>query len=140
MELANQYAAFDGETSEADLVITKYFPNGFWIAEIDSEIVGFAYGYFKEIPQDVLERWNATKVGYVALVAVVPRYRRRGIASSLLKQVISEFKKAGADLILLDSPSSSVGGQEMFEKLGFTVRSTSLQLRLRPTPDISVEG
>jgi hypothetical protein len=56
LELANRYTAFDGETSEADLFITKYFPEGFWVAEFGDEVVGFAYGYFNQIPEDILER------------------------------------------------------------------------------------
>jgi hypothetical protein len=41
---------------EADLFITKYFPEGFWVAEFGDEVVGFAYGYFNQIPEDILER------------------------------------------------------------------------------------
>ncbi len=59
LQLANAYAAFDGTTSEADLVITKYFPNGFWVAEEDDRVVGYAYGYFKDVPAEVLERMHA---------------------------------------------------------------------------------
>jgi hypothetical protein len=58
LELANTYASFDGTTSEADLAITGHFPEGFWVAEEEGRIVGFAYGYFREIPGEVLERWQ----------------------------------------------------------------------------------
>jgi len=56
LQLANAYAAFDGITSEADLVITKYFPNGFWVAEEDDQVVEYAYGYFKDVPAAALKR------------------------------------------------------------------------------------
>jgi len=56
LELANTYATFDGTISEADLIITNFFPAGFWVAEEDNQVVGFAYGHFKEIPGEVLVR------------------------------------------------------------------------------------
>lgn len=31
LQLANMYAAFDGTTSEVDLVVSRFFPNGFWV-------------------------------------------------------------------------------------------------------------
>ncbi len=130
LELANRYAAFDGETSEADLFITNYFPQGFWVAEVQNEVIGFAYGYFNEFPEDILQRWGASKVGYVASVAVDAKYRRQGIGEVLVRRVLKEFAEAGVDLVLVDCPSESVGGREMFEKLGFGIRSVSLRLRL----------
>ncbi len=33
LQLANMYAAFDGTTSKADLVVSRFFPNGFWVAK-----------------------------------------------------------------------------------------------------------
>jgi len=40
LKLANAYAASDGTTSEADLMITEFSPNGFWVAEENDKIVG----------------------------------------------------------------------------------------------------
>ena len=54
LQLANKYAAFNGTTSKADLAMSRFFPNGFWVAEEDGEVVGFAFGYFKDIPGEVL--------------------------------------------------------------------------------------
>jgi N-acetylglutamate synthase-like GNAT family acetyltransferase len=56
LQLANAYAAFDGTTSEADSAVTANFPKGFLVAEDRGKIVGFAYGYFKDVPGQVLER------------------------------------------------------------------------------------
>jgi [ribosomal protein S18]-alanine N-acetyltransferase len=128
--LANKYAAFDGFTSEADLAVTSHFPEGFWIAEDEGKIVGFVYGYFKDVPAEVLERWRATKVGYVQLMAVAPNHRHRGIGRSLLSKLLSEFNKAGADLVLLDCPAEAVEARRMYEKIGFDTRSYGMKKRL----------
>lgn len=130
LQLANAYAAFDGTTSEADLVITKFFPNGFWVAEEDDKVVGFAYGYFKDVPGEVLARWGSSKVGEVALMAVDPSYRNKGIGTALLRKLLEEFKKAGADLVILHCPAEAVEAKKLYDKLGFDVRAYHMKRRL----------
>jgi len=130
LHLANSYAAFDGTTSEADLVITRYFPSGFWVAEEDNKVVGFAYGYFKDVPGEVLARWGCSKVGEIALIAVNPSYRNRGVGTTLLRKLLEEFKKAGADLVSLHCPSMAMDAKQLYDKLGFEVRAYHMKKRL----------
>jgi len=130
LQLANTYAAFDGTTSEADLVITKYFPKGFWVAEEDDKIVGFTYGYFEEVPSEILARWGASKVGYIASMAVDPNHRNKGIGSALLRKLMEEFKKAGADLVTLHCPGDATEAKKLYDKLGFEVRAYHMRKRL----------
>jgi ribosomal protein S18 acetylase RimI-like enzyme len=130
LQLANAYAAFDGTTSEADLVITKFFPNGFWVAEEDDKVVGFAYGYFEDVPGEVLTRWGSSKVGEIALMAVDPKYRNRGIGTALLRKLLEEFKKAGADLVTLHCPAEAVEAKKLYDELGFEVRAYHMKKRL----------
>jgi ribosomal protein S18 acetylase RimI-like enzyme len=130
LELANQFAAFDGKTSEADLAITGYFPNGFLVAEDRGSIVGFVYGYFRDIPGEVLERWGTNKVGHVALMAVEPGHRRKGVGTSLLRKLLTAFKEAGADLVLLDCPSQATDAKRLYDEAGFEVRFHGMKKRL----------
>jgi len=130
LQLANAYAAFDGTTSEADLVITKFFPNGFWVAEEDDKVVGFAYGYFKDVPGEVLALWGVSKVGEIALMAVDTSYRNKGIGTALLHKLLEEFKKAGADLVTLHCPAEAVEAKKLYDKLGFEVRAYHMKKRL----------
>jgi len=130
LELANSYAAFDGTTSEADLAVTGYFPNGFCVAESEGKVVGFAYGCFRDVPGEVLERWKATKVGQVELFVVHPDYRNRGIGKSLLAKLLEEFKGAGADMVLLNCPAVAVEARGLYDDMGFEVRSYQMKKRL----------
>lgn len=130
LDLANRYAAFDGNTSEADLAVTSDFPEGFWVAEDGGAIIGFAYGYFKEIPDEILEKWRSKRVGYIQLMAVAPSYRRKGVGQMLLSNLLSEFKRAGADLVLLDCPAEAVGAKLLYEKMGFDARFYGMKKRL----------
>jgi hypothetical protein len=61
IKLANQYALLDGPINEDDLEITHAFQEGFLVAEEVRTIVGFAFGYFREIPAAVLETWGVSK-------------------------------------------------------------------------------
>jgi len=130
LQLANAYAAFDGTTSEADLAITKFFPNGFWVAEEDDEVVGFAYGYFKDIPADVLAHWGASKVGEITLMAVDPNYRNQEIGTTLLRKLLEEFKKAGTDLVVLHCPEEAKHAKNLYDNLGFEVRAYHMKKKL----------
>lgn len=130
LELANSNAAFDGRTSEADLAITNQFPEGFWVAEDRGKIVGFIYGYFKPVPEEALQRWKAKKVGYVELMAVSPDNRKHGIGRSLMTRLLQEFKKAGADMVLLDCPSEAVEAKRLYDKMGFEDRFYGMKKRI----------
>ena len=131
LELANAFAAFDGTTSEADLAITGYFPDGFLVAEDDEgRVVGFVYGFFRDVPGQVLEKWKASKVGQVELMAVHPAYRGRGIGKSLLSKLLQRFKDAGADMVLLNCPATATEAKGLYEEMGFDVRSFQMKLRL----------
>ena len=130
LELANAYAAFDGTTSEADLAATYHFPRGFWVAEDEGKIVGFAYGRLVDVPNEVLERWGSRKVGQVELMAVHPSQRGKGIGRALLSNILSEFKKEGADLVLVNCPAVAADARRLYEDLGFDIRFSQMKKRL----------
>jgi GNAT superfamily N-acetyltransferase len=130
LELANKYAAFDGTTSEADLAVTAHFRRGFWVAEDEGEVVGFAYGYFREVPGEILERWRSSKVGQVELMTVHPEYRSSGVGRSLLSRLLKEFKTAGADMAILNCPASAPEARALYEDMGFDVKSYQMKKRL----------
>lgn len=68
-------------------------------------------------------------MGLLALMAVEPRHRGTGVGSSLPEKLSVEFKKAGADIILLDCPSEAVEAQELYERMGFQVRARRMWKR-----------
>jgi len=130
LELANKYAAFDGVTTEADLAVTAHFRQGFWVAEDRGKVVGFVYGYFRDVPGEVLDRWESNKVGQVELMSVHPGYRRSGVGRSLLTRLLREFKKAGADLAILNCPAVASEAKALYDDLGFDVRAYQMKKRL----------
>ena len=87
------------------------------------DFLGVAYGYFKEVPVEVLKNWGVSKVATIELLVVDPRLRKSGIGRELLENLIQVFKQAGADLIMLTCPVSAREAKHLYEKLGFEVKA-----------------
>ena len=128
LELANRYAAFDGITSEEGLATN--FQRESWVAEGEGSPVGFAIGCFRDVPSEILDRWKATRVGHVTLMAVAPSHRRKGVGNALLARLLEEFKAAGADMVLLDCPAEAVDARRLYERMGFKPRFYGMRKRL----------
>ncbi len=130
VELANEYAFFDGPTTEADFAAAQSYPSGLLVAEEGNEIVGFAYGHFKNVPAAILANWGVTTVAYVELLVVNPSQRGKGIGRKLLERLLNELKKGGADLVLLDCPVEAREAKNLYEKCDFEVRAYHMKKRM----------
>ena len=124
-----EYTSFDATPTLADTHgLYERNPDYFYVATAGSgEIVGFITGYDRRgIPENVLRTWNATRVGYVDLMAVEAAYRRAGIGTGLLNTLLEHFRKDGIDLVILDVPAEQMAAVRMYEKLGFQVRAFNM--------------
>ena len=79
-----------------------------WVAESSGHIVGYAGGM---IAGDVLE---------VLKVAVVPDFRRRGIARELVARVSDDARNLGAASCSLEVRASNSAARAFYESLGFS--------------------
>ena len=130
IQLANNFASFDGSTTEEDLKITHAFPEGFIVAEEDGNVVGLAYGHFRDVPEEVLDKWGVSKVATIELLVVDPKYRKHGIGTSLIDSLIGIFKKAGVDMIGLTSPKEAGQAKRLYEKIGFEISAYHMRKKL----------
>src|SRR2546427_13273867 len=80
--------------------------NNFFVAEGDrGNILGFATGYEKKgIPQEVLMSWKAKRVGYLDLMAVEKKDRKKGSGTAPVNYVLHQFKGQGIDTVHFDGP------------------------------------
>jgi ribosomal protein S18 acetylase RimI-like enzyme len=92
------------------------------VAETDSGIIGYLYGSMEE------RNWNLLldPCGAVNDVFVDPAKRKGGVATALMTEAFVRFKQRGAPRVVLMSAQANVGGQSLFEKLGF--RRTMIEL------------
>jgi len=130
VRLANAQALFDGPITEADLAVAHNYPDGLRVAEDEGEIVGFVFGYLKEMPAAVLATWGARGVGYVELLVVAPGYRRKGVGQALLDSLMKEFKQSGLDMVLLHCPAEAKAAKNLYEKNGFGVAAYHMRKRM----------
>ena len=132
LQLSQKYASWDSTPTEADIQgFYSSEPDFFLVAELNRRIVGFVYGReSKNVPDEVLQRWKARKVGSVEVLAVEEQYRRRGIATLLMDRLFVVFKGRGIDTVTLTTPADEIGAKELYDKLGFETRGYFLKKRL----------
>ena len=105
--IAEKYTSFDAKPTTEDIQgLYARNPEFFFVAkDEDGSTVGFITGYERKgIPENVLRTWNATRVGYIDLMAVDIPFRRRGVGRVLLSTLQEHFGQGGIDLVLLDVP------------------------------------
>ena len=124
LQLSQKYASWDSTPTEADIQgFYSSEPDFFLVAELNRRIVGLVYGReSKNVPDEVLRRWRATRVGSVEVLAVEKQYRRRGIATLLLNRLFVVFRERGIDTVTLSVPADERGAKELYDKLGFETR------------------
>jgi len=79
----------------------------YWVAEQGGLVVGY------------VGLWRILDEGQIMDVAVLPTYRRRGIARRLLQSLLDDCVAAGVDRLLLEVRSKNVGAITLYEGLGF---------------------
>ncbi|MCH5211220.1 MAG: ribosomal protein S18-alanine N-acetyltransferase [Oscillospiraceae bacterium] len=81
----------------------------YFIARYDGKCVGYA-GF-----------WNVSGEGGITNVAVLPGYRRKGIASLMIEKMIKEARGLGLELLTLEVRKSNISAQELYKKYGFDI-------------------
>lgn len=92
------------------------------VAEVDGEVAGYLYGGLEA--RDWARLLDAH--GAIHDIFVDPRFRRRGVASALMRAGIAMFEAKGAKQIVLSSATPNLEAQALFESLGF--RKTMVEM------------
>jgi len=92
--------------------------------------------------------FNEQVVGYVCIrtildvthilnLAVLPKFRRLGIGSMLLRNALEELKESKSDirLITLEVRESNIAAIKLYEKFGFKVRGKRIGYYQKPHED-----
>ncbi len=65
--------------------------------------------------------WNVSGEGDVTNVAVLPEYRRRGVGSLLVAEMIKTAEKLKLEMLTLEVRKSNTAAQKLYEKFGFEI-------------------
>jgi len=105
--------------------ILQNYPKTFLVAEADGKIVGYVMCRVERILSK-FDRFRFKRAGHVISIAVLPEYRNRGIASSLLGKAIDLLRdEYGCEEVFLEVRVSNLPAISLYEKLGFLKVSIS---------------
>ncbi|MEM1583947.1 MAG: ribosomal protein S18-alanine N-acetyltransferase [Nitrososphaerota archaeon] len=100
-------------------MILHSYPKSFLVAEIDGHIAGYIMCRVERILSR-FQRFKISKAGHVISIAVLPEYRKIGIASSLLKNAMKVLREVyGCSEIFLEVRVSNIPAINLYEKIGF---------------------
>lgn len=96
-----------------------------WVAEENGEIVASGGLIIFEKPPAAD---NITGLeGYIMNIYTIPQFRRNGIATTIMNEIINYLKEIGIKKIRLHA---SKGGRPVYEKLGFDSNNSEMILEL----------
>jgi GNAT superfamily N-acetyltransferase len=108
--------------------LTRTLPTGqfvAFVAESEGRIIATSGLILQERPPS--EHNLRGLEAYVLNMYTLPAYRRLGIATALLAELIAFARSAGARRLLLYARAA---GEAIYQKAGFTPRTGEMQLRL----------
>jgi ribosomal-protein-alanine N-acetyltransferase len=105
----NAFEKKEAFPKEYFLELSKKWPEGFLVAKLSGEIVGYAIG---EKNKDS---------GLIISVAVKKEWRRRGIGIKLIEKLLENFKKEGMKIVFLHVREENKEAINFYQALGFKI-------------------
>lgn len=99
------------------------FPETFIVAEEDGEIIGYIMCRI-EVGLSNIGLGGLVRKGHVVSIAVMPKGRRKGVATALLKAAMEGMLHYKAKQIFLEVRVTNQAGIELYKKLGLEVSRT----------------
>ena len=65
--------------------------------------------------------WNVSGEGDITNIAVLPEYRRQGVASRIITEMIKKANELSLELLTLEVRRSNAAAQNLYNKFGFEV-------------------
>lgn len=81
----------------------------YFVAKNDGHCVGYA-GF-----------WNVSGEGGITNIAVLPEYRRQGVGSRIIEEMIHTANSLNLDLLTLEVRKSNTAAQSLYSKYGFDI-------------------
>lgn len=116
---------------------TNPWTRDMYLAELENRGVSFFFLAKNEAGQIVgfCSFWYVLDEVHVNNLAVLPEYRRRGVASSILKRMFTETRRMGAKRVTLEVRRSNLAAQHLYENFGFAVAGVRRGYYRQPEED-----
>jgi ribosomal-protein-alanine N-acetyltransferase len=82
--------------------------------------------------------WRVLDELHINNLAVVPQYRRQGVATALLRRVMDEAARFGIRRTMLEVRRSNAAARQLYERFGFVVAGTRSNYYTNPIEDALV--
>ncbi len=108
LEIEENSFSSEAFSEETFLRLFKRFPDFFFVAELDDEIVGY------------MTTCNLGHKGHVASIAIAPAFRNKGIGSVLANFTFEKLKAKGAKYVELEVRVTNQEALDFWKRLGFS--------------------
>ena len=95
-------------------------PTAFIVAEVGARLVGYIMCRIEHGFSDI-RRLKFARKGHIISVAVLPDYRRAGIASELVKKALAALREMNSDECYLEVRATNENALKLYGELGFTL-------------------
>ena len=95
-------------------------PSAFRVAVVGTRIVGYMMCRIEHGFSDI-KRLKFIRKGHIISIAVLPEFRRAGIASELVKQTLGALREMKAEECYLEVRGTNETAIKLYEKLGFSL-------------------
>lgn len=108
-----------------------------YLAAVDGEVIGTATTM---VMHNLT--YNCAPTAFVEAVVVVPGYRRRGVATAILRRALTDLRAAGCNKVQVLSHKRHVadGAHRLYAGLGFHPEAEGFRLYLNRAPSLLGEA
>jgi len=140
IEAMNSAADIDGVLAVEDASFTNPWTREMYLAELENRGISYCYLARDEHRRTVAfcSFWRVVDELHINNLAVLPEWRRRGVATALLDHVLREGARLGARRAALEVRRSNEPARRLYERFGFSVEGVRRAYYTRPVEDAIV--
>ena len=136
----NRPDQIDAVLAIEERAFTNPWTREMYLAELDNKAVSFCFLATDPNGQAVgfCSFWRVVDELHINNLAVLPEFRRAGVASALLTFVLAEGARLGAQRATLEVRRSNQPARQLYERFGFTVAGVRYGYYTKPVEDALV--
>lgn len=101
----------------------KNIESRIWLAYVENEPVGYVHcsQRIEKKDNEILTMWFVETLEEIgqSRIAVIPSFRKKGIAKALVEHAIENYKKVGTEIVIVSAYSDNESATDLLANLGF---------------------